>query len=44
MSNGEQGTVVWNGVLQNNQMIGTLVWTRPDGSVSTYDFSAEPLN
>lgn len=43
MANGQQGTIVWNGVLQNQRIIGTLVWTRPDGTVSTYNFSATPL-
>ncbi|HRK30050.1 MAG TPA: hypothetical protein PLD59_03150 [Tepidisphaeraceae bacterium] len=41
LANGES-VVVWNGVLQNSRIVGTLVWSRADGSVGTYDFSAAP--
>ncbi len=44
MSNGEQGTIVWNGVLSNSRIVGTMVWSKPDGSSGTYDFSAAPLD
>lgn len=44
MTNGQQGTIVWNGVLQNQRIIGTLVWTKPDGSVGTYNFTAAPMD
>lgn len=40
MSNGTQGTLTWNGVLQSNQLVGTLVWAKPDGTVGTYTFTA----
>jgi hypothetical protein len=43
ISNGEQGTLVWNGVVQGSRVMGTLVWTKPDGSTGTYNFSGEPL-
>lgn len=44
ISNGEQGTLVWNGVLQGTRVMGTLVWTKPDGSTGTYNFSGEQLD
>jgi hypothetical protein len=44
IANGEQGTLVWNGVLRNGQLIGTLVWTKPDNTVGTYNFTAEMMD
>lgn len=44
ISNGEQGTLVWNGVLQGSRVMGTLVWTRADGSTGTYNFNGEPVD
>jgi hypothetical protein len=44
MSNETQGTVVWNGVRQNGVVVGSIVWTRADGSVATYEFRAEPMD
>ena len=39
-SNDSQGTLVWNGVLQNRRIVGSLVWTKPDGTSATYNFTA----
>jgi hypothetical protein len=38
-SNGEQGTLRWNGVLLGSQIVGVLIWTR-DGDTFTYNFVA----
>jgi hypothetical protein len=44
MSNPTQGTLVWNGVKNGSGLIGSLVWTRPDGDVDTYSFNGELLD
>ena len=44
MSSDTQGTLVWNGVRQGTQIVGSLVWSKPDGSVGTYNFTAAPLD
>jgi len=44
MTNPTQGTLVWNGVRQGNEIVGTLVWTKSDGAVGTYSFRAEQLD
>lgn len=44
MSNDGQGTLIWNGVRRGSTIVGTLVWTRSDGSVSTYNFQAERVS
>lgn len=44
MANEGQGTLVWNGVRQGSRLVGSLVWTRGDGSVCTYNFNADRLD
>lgn len=37
--NESQGTVVWSGTRTEDGVTGTMVWTKPDGTVCRYTFS-----
>lgn len=42
--NDSQGTAVWTGTLNGSRISGSLVWTKPDGSVATYTFEGTNPN
>jgi hypothetical protein len=37
-NNDSQGSVVWSGTIASSHIVGTLVWTKTDGSVARYTF------
>jgi len=36
--NDSQGSIVWSGTISGSRISGSMVWTKPDGSIARYTF------
>jgi hypothetical protein len=41
MPSDEQGTIAWAASIANGHLSGTVVWSKPDGSVYRYSLSGD---